>query len=445
MSNLSISILALPRFLEVALIHAGYSHLDDLENIDADELASDLKISSETAQDVLRQVEYRKAGPSSLRSRPSTIIPSHSAAQQAAAAPAVSQSQTASSLLRRDFGGSVPTQIPNDAGKGGTSVDLVRSAFVPAQGRGQAQTQVQVQGWTTGNTSIDHLLSPPPFTPLPANTSTTKAKTSGGGVRPGMVLGLAAPPGTGKTSLIIRVALSARLQTRFTDICAQVDAEGSITGPKLLRAATAVLRLQNHGINNNHSNQESSPTAPSGNKTTPKQLLDGIHVIRVTTQPEMLAFWYTIDDWLRAHPRVKLVAVDTLSYFFRNPAIDLGTKKRLLEMVKQKIAKASTVYGCAVIIASQMATKLLTNENKPAATFEAGDKAILMPQLGDLWVPPKALKLSLFKAGKGYGTRYAHVQAQIGEKGERPWAEFEIDGDGLITDPPATVEMEPDI
>lgn len=23
--------------------------------------------------------------------------------------------------------------------------------------------------------------------------------------------------------------------------------------------------------------------------------------------------------------------------------------------------------------------------------------------------------------------RYAHVQAQIGEKGERPWAEFEID------------------
>lgn len=36
-----------------------------------------------------------------------------------------------------------------------------------------------------------------------------------------------------------------------------------------------------------------------------------------------------------------------------------------------------------VIIANQMATKLLTNDNKPAATFEAGEKAILMPQLGE--------------------------------------------------------------
>lgn len=29
-----------------------------------------------------------------------------------------------------------------------------------------------------------------------------------------------------------------------------------------------------------------------------------------------------------------------------------------------------------------MATKLLTADNKPAATFDSGDRAILMPQLG---------------------------------------------------------------
>lgn len=27
--------------------------------------------------------------------------------------------------------------------------------------------------------------------------------------------------------------------------------------------------------------------------------------------------------------------------------------------------------------------------------------------------------------------RFAHVQAQVGEKGERPWAAFEIDVSGL--------------
>lgn len=40
MSGTAISVLALPRFLEVALIRAGYSHLDDLDGIDADELAT---------------------------------------------------------------------------------------------------------------------------------------------------------------------------------------------------------------------------------------------------------------------------------------------------------------------------------------------------------------------------------------------------------------------
>ncbi|KAJ9127789.1 hypothetical protein QFC24_000072 [Naganishia onofrii] len=253
-----------------------------------------------------------------------------------------------------------------------------------------------------------------------------------------MVLGLAAPPGTGKTSMIIRVALSARLSSSATTPpqVLLVDAEGSITGPKLLRAASSILRLHSNTALRTKDNGLDSPDLSASRipTSTPEQLLDGIHVIRVTTQAEMLAFWYTIDDWLRAHPRVKLIAVDTLSYFFRNPAMDLGTKKRLLEICERCFPGAFSpdpfdgLVRKQVIIASQMATKLLTNENKPAATFEAGDKAILMPQLGDLWAPPKALKLSLFKAGTGYGTRYAHVQAQIGEKGERPWAEFEIDG-----------------
>ncbi|KAJ9104764.1 hypothetical protein QFC19_003905 [Naganishia cerealis] len=391
MAGPAVSALALPRFLEAALIQAGYTHLDDLDAVAPDELA--------TAQDVLRQVEYRKTGPSSLRSR-AGAVPSQSGA---AAAPA-SQGQTAASLLRGDLAastGAVPAAALDPIPKEGTAVDLVRFVY-GAHHR---------QAWTTGSRYIDHLLSPPPFTPLPTTFSTdtdtdtyAPATPASGGVRPGMVLGLAAPPGTGKTSLIIRVAVSARIPVNTKTTPTQqpsevllVDAEGSLTGPKLLHAATAVIN-RNTPTTNTKDNASSSP--PLSNVTA-KQLLDGIHVVRVTTQPEMLAFWYTLDDWLRAHP--------------------------------------------SVIIANQMATKLLTNENKPAATFETGEKAILMPQLGDLWVPPKALKLSLFKAGKGYGVRYAHVQAQVGEKGERPWAPFDIDDDGVIRDLPAATETEPSI
>lgn len=39
-----------------------------------------------------------------------------------------------------------------------------------------------------------------------------------------------------------------------------------------------------------------------------------------------------------------------------------------------------------VIVANQLATKLLTADNKPA-NFDTGDRAVLMPQLGELTIP----------------------------------------------------------
>lgn len=58
--SLSIATLALPRFLEAALVGAGYKDLEDLDGVDAEELAADLKIARGTAEDVIRQAEYRR-------------------------------------------------------------------------------------------------------------------------------------------------------------------------------------------------------------------------------------------------------------------------------------------------------------------------------------------------------------------------------------------------
>jgi hypothetical protein len=58
--SLPIATLALPRFLEAALTAAGYKSLDDLDGVDPESLAADLKIARGTAEDVLRQAEYRR-------------------------------------------------------------------------------------------------------------------------------------------------------------------------------------------------------------------------------------------------------------------------------------------------------------------------------------------------------------------------------------------------
>ena len=73
---------------------------------------------------------------------------------------------------------------------------------------------------------------------------------------------------------------------------------------------------------------------------------------------------------------------------------------------------------------NQLATKLLTLENKPA-NFETGDRAVLMPQLGDTWTTGKTLRLVLFRGGRGDDMRYAHASSAGGNE-DTPWAKFDI-------------------
>lgn len=73
---------------------------------------------------------------------------------------------------------------------------------------------------------------------------------------------------------------------------------------------------------------------------------------------------------------------------------------------------------------NQLATKLLTAENKPA-NFETGDRAVLMPQLGDTWTTSKTIRLVLFRGGYNDDMRYAHASS-AGSDEEEPWAKFDI-------------------
>lgn len=83
-------------------------------------------------------------------------------------------------------------------------------------------------------------------------------------------------------------------------------------------------------------------------------------------------------------------------------------------------------------MANQLATKLLTAENK-RATFETGDRAVLMPQLGDLWTTERTIRVVLFRGPAGDDLRYAHAStattpgASTPALEDLPWASFDID------------------
>lgn len=92
-------------------------------------------------------------------------------------------------------------------------------------------------------------------------------------------------------------------------------------------------------------------------------------------------------------------------------------------------------YSRQVVITNQLATKLLTAENKPA-NFDTGDRAVLMPQLGkrsarplipgDAWTTANTVRVVLFRGRKGDEMRYAHASS-VGSNIEVPWMRYDID------------------
>jgi hypothetical protein len=92
-----------------------------------------------------------------------------------------------------------------------------------------------------------------------------------------------------------------------------------------------------------------------------------------------------------------------------------------------------------VIVVNQLATKLFTAENKQG-NFDTGDKAILMPQLGEserdewrsdpvgeLWTTAKTVRLALFRGPPGDDVRYAHASTSSTGSADADWAAFDVD------------------
>ncbi|ODN94175.1 hypothetical protein L198_05026 [Cryptococcus wingfieldii CBS 7118] len=261
-----------------------------------------------------------------------------------------------------------------------------------------------------------------------------KERLHTGSIVPGMVVEISGPPGGGKSAIALAVSLSAResgqkerelnghpegkAHSEFGEVLI-IDTEGAMTTERLYEAARAVVE---------------------GDKRLPHDVLQGIHLLRVSTQHEMLALLHTLDEWLESHPKVNLVIIDTLSFHFRQLSLDIAAKRRAMEL-QVLIALSDSLSICnaadrnlQVIVCNQLATKLLNAENKPA-NFDTGDRAILMPQLSDSWATSKALRLVVFRGGVSDEIRYVYA-SMSGLSKTVPYAAFDIDSNGLPCDVP---------
>ncbi|XAO22570.1 hypothetical protein I312_101343 [Cryptococcus bacillisporus CA1280] len=370
-----LSALPLQRNLRIALSNAGYTTVEDLIKISPEDLSTELGINILQAEHTIQQTKQWLSN--AATDGPPSTLSQHSQAQI--------QSSTAADLLST-------SDLPHFS-TFSSSLDALISQF---------------------NSSTDVL-------PL---SKRGEEFNQNGSIVPGMSMEISGPPGGGKSSIALAIAMSARLSSgNFADSVQPhdqsekgevllIDTEGSMTSERLFKAAQRV-----HGDTN-----------------TLKSFLKGFHLVRIFSQAQMIAFIYSLSDWLESHPTVNLVVIDTLSFHFRQPGLDLATRRKIMELCKQTINHATALRRCAVVVCNQLATKLFTAESKPAS-FETSDRAVLMPQLGDWWTTNKTLRLVVFRGGSGDELRYVYA-SMSGSNKNIPWAAFDISKDGLPCDVP---------
>ncbi|TYJ54545.1 hypothetical protein B9479_004772 [Cryptococcus floricola] len=378
----SLSVLPISRSVKIALEEAGYRTTRDIELMSAEDLSVELAISTSEARFTLQQAEEW-------------------------------QGRTTHGGI-----GGMTSQTSQAQIHSATAADLLSTATHPH--------------FSTFSASLDGLIGKFGLSISSEAGSSRKGKERlhTGSIVPGMVVEISGPPGGGKSAIALAVALSARESGQK-----ETELNGHSEG-KAHSGSGQVLIIDTEGAMTTERLYEAARAVVEGDKRLPHDVLQGIHILRVSTQHEMLALLHTLDEWLESHPKVNLVIIDTLSFHFRQLSLDIAAKRRAMELQVSKtiISKAAMVHHCAVIVCNQLATKLLNAENKPA-NFDTGDRAILMPQLSDSWATSKALRLVVFRGGVSDEIRYVYA-SMSGLSKTVPYAAFDIDSNGLPCDVP---------
>lgn len=123
---------------------------------------------------------------------------------------------------------------------------------------------------------------------------------------------------------------------------------------------------------------------------TARSLLEGIHVMRVHDHTEQLAAIQHIPDFIRAHPQVKLVVIDSIAFHLRHGINDFGTRGRILSLMSNKLQELANRQSAAVVVINQMTTKV------DGASQDSAGHGRLIPALGETWAHAATHRIQLF-------------------------------------------------
>ncbi|GJE94807.1 hypothetical protein PsYK624_109810 [Phanerochaete sordida] len=183
------------------------------------------------------------------------------------------------------------------------------------------------------------------------------------GLKKGFVLEVSGPPGSCKESVALGMArtfLDDNQDVLF------VDMQNMTTASQVLDFVTK--------------------SASSSSST--RRYADMVFHTTLHTISDLMVFLHKLPWYLKEHPRLGLLVLNSLWYPFQSTAgLSYSARSAVLDRTRETLAQACATTGLSVIITTQLSTKLLNADGSPA-TFDTGARAVMVPQPTHTYLPP---------------------------------------------------------
>ncbi|KAG9321617.1 hypothetical protein KVV02_006721 [Mortierella alpina] len=215
----------------------------------------------------------------------------------------------------------------------------------------------------------------------------------GRGIPLGKITEFCGLPGTGKTQIGMQLCINAQLPQTFggtggTSI--YLDTEGSFVAKRVARIAEARSREFNQRA-------ETAVTAES--------LMQGVQYCRVHSPVELIAMIRILHDIVRAHPKTKLIVVDSIAFLFRSNFSDMQMRTKLVATLGRQLASMAREFDIAVVVMNHMTTKIESSQAQKSPRNGDHPSDQVHPALGETWAVVCTHRIRLLSHTSGRSAR----------------------------------------
>ncbi|KAF9288811.1 DNA repair protein rad51c [Mortierella alpina] len=169
-----------------------------------------------------------------------------------------------------------------------------------------------------------------------------------------------------------------------------LDTEGSFVAKRVARIAGARAQEFNQRA-------ETPVTAES--------LMQGVQYCRVHSPVELIAMIRILHDIVRAHPKTKLIVVDSIAFLFRSNFSDMQMRTKLVATLGRQLASMAREFDIAVVVMNHMTTKIESSQAQKSVRNGDHPPDQVHPALGETWAAVCTHRIRLLSHATGRSAR----------------------------------------